>query len=623
LRHFIDPDVPQFLSGGGETGALMRSMNWTESPLGPPAHWPQSLRTVVGLMLNSKFPMFVAWGSELGFLYNDKYAEILGAKHPEAMGRRFTEVWSEIWEDIQPLIDKALAGEATYSEDLPLLVRRNGFEEQAYFTFSYSPLHDESGGVGGMFCAVTETTEEIAARSALQADRDDLERLFIQAPGFIAVLRGPEHVFDIVNDAYLQLVGHRDLIGKSVRSGLPEVATQGFIELLDQVYESGEPFVGRRLPVKLLRDRSGEAEDRYVDFVYQPVTDIKNAVTGIFVSGYDVTEQVRAEDALRRSEERLRGIFMQATGGIAQVDVTGRFTLVNKRYCEIVGYSEDELLTMSMQEITHAEDRPENVTLFKRLIEAGESFIIEKRYVRKDGTDVWVNNSVAPVRDASGRVGQVVAMVVDMTERKQAEHLQRTLVNELNHRVKNTLATVQAIARQTFRGEQSSAARETFEARLQALSNAHNLLTRENWLTVSIADLVEEVLAPYHRQRLALEGPDLRLEPRVALALSMVLHELATNAAKYGALSASQGMVVITWTVDDAASPGLSFRWEERGGPPVEPPTRTGFGSRLIERGLSAELDGEARIIFAPEGVVCEIKLRLDDAGVGEGLDAQ
>src|SRR5689334_18321256 len=136
-----------FLAGGGEMGALMRAHDWTSSPLGPPSGWPQSLRTVVSLLLTSKFPMFVAWGPELGFLYNDPYSEILGTKHPAALGRRFHDIWSEIWTDISPLIDRALAGEATFRENLPLTMRRKGYVEQTYFTFSYSPVRDETGGI--------------------------------------------------------------------------------------------------------------------------------------------------------------------------------------------------------------------------------------------------------------------------------------------------------------------------------------------------------------------------------------------------------------------------------------------------------------------------------------------
>ncbi len=163
-----------FLEGGGEVGALMRAHDWSTSPLGPPEAWPQSLRSVVGLLQNSQFPMFVAWGKDLGFLYNDAYADILGAKHPRALGARFYDIWSEIWDDISPLIDAAMAGQASYREDLPLVMNRKGFDEQTGFTFSYSPVRDESGHVAGMFCAVSETTRRIIVERAL---RDSEARL--------------------------------------------------------------------------------------------------------------------------------------------------------------------------------------------------------------------------------------------------------------------------------------------------------------------------------------------------------------------------------------------------------------------------------------------------------------
>src|SRR6185369_13958550 len=147
------------------------------SPLGPPDTWPQSLRTVVGLLLQSRFPMFVAWGRDLGFLYNDAYAEILGAKHPAALGRRFSDIWSEIWSDISPLIEAAMAGQAIYREDLPLLMNRKGYDEQTWFTFSYSPLRDESGQLAGMFCAVCETTQRVLAERALRESEGRLREL--------------------------------------------------------------------------------------------------------------------------------------------------------------------------------------------------------------------------------------------------------------------------------------------------------------------------------------------------------------------------------------------------------------------------------------------------------------
>ena len=166
-----------FLAGGGKTGALMRAHDWSESPLGPPDTWPQSLRTVVGLLLQSQFPMFVAWGPDLGFLYNDPYAEILGAKHPRALGRRFYDIWSEIWPDISPLIDAAMAGNATYHEDLPLLMNRKGYDEPTWFTFSYSPVRDESGKVAGIFCACSETTQKVLVERAMRESEARLREL--------------------------------------------------------------------------------------------------------------------------------------------------------------------------------------------------------------------------------------------------------------------------------------------------------------------------------------------------------------------------------------------------------------------------------------------------------------
>ncbi len=159
---------PDFLSGGGELGALMRAKEWTQTPLGPPEQWPQSLRTSVSTCLNCSFPILLWWGPDLVKLYNDAYAMILGAKHPAALGRPGREVWPEIWDTIGPMLQSALRGEAAPADDLLLLLRRYGYAEECYFSFSYSPIHDESGGVGGVFCPVIETTAKIIGARRLQ-----------------------------------------------------------------------------------------------------------------------------------------------------------------------------------------------------------------------------------------------------------------------------------------------------------------------------------------------------------------------------------------------------------------------------------------------------------------------
>jgi PAS domain S-box-containing protein len=293
-----------FLSGGGEVGAMMRAHDWSASPLGHPRGWPQALRTVVGLMINSKFPMFVAWGPELAFLYNDSYRDILGEKHPQALGRRFHDIWSEIWDDIHPLIERALAGEATYADRLFLVMNRHGYEEPTWFTFSYSPVRDEGGQIAGMYCACVEVTEQVLAEKYRNEENERFRALFEQAPGIMAVLRGPEHVFELTNQSYLQLIGHRDLLGKTAREALPEVTGQGFFELLDRVYTSGEPFVGHALPLRVQSEPGGPLVERFVDFVYQPIRDANGAVSGIFVEGSDVTPRKLIEDELRAANRQ-------------------------------------------------------------------------------------------------------------------------------------------------------------------------------------------------------------------------------------------------------------------------------------------------------------------------------
>ena len=294
----------RFLSGGGEVGALMRAQDWSRSPLGEPSTWPPALRSIVSLMLGSGFPMFCAWGDGLGFLYNDPYVPILGDKHPAALGTPFHDVWAEIWDDIHPLIERALGGQATYVEKLPLVMHRRGYDEQTFFTFSYSPARDDHGEVAGLHCACVEVTGQVLAERYRDEENKRLMTLFEQAPGIIAVLRGPEQVFEIANKSYMQVVGRGDLVGKTAREVLPEVEGQGFFELLDEVYRTGTPFVGHAVPIDVAREPNGLLERLYLDFIYQPIRNPAGNVVGIFVEGSDVTERKQIEDELRAANRQ-------------------------------------------------------------------------------------------------------------------------------------------------------------------------------------------------------------------------------------------------------------------------------------------------------------------------------
>jgi len=324
----------RFLDAPGDVARLMRAHDWRQSPLGPPDAWPQSLRSVVSLLLRSKFPMFVAWGPSLGFLYNDPYAEILGSKHPAAIGRPFKEIWFEIWDDIRELVDRAMAGEASFMENLPLTMTRNGYEELTWFTFSYSPVVDEQGDVAGMYCTCTETTSNMLSERMRSAESNRLMSMFEQAPGLFALTRGRSHVYEIANPAYFDFVGRNTILGLSVRDALPEL-DQHFIDQLTEVFDTGVPYIGRRIPVGL--KRGDRMEDRIVDFVFQPIVDDEGRVDGIFIQGTDITEQAVAELDAQLERRRLDAVIESLPSGVAIADDAGALLRVNAANREIWG----------------------------------------------------------------------------------------------------------------------------------------------------------------------------------------------------------------------------------------------------------------------------------------------
>ena len=294
-------------------GALMRAHDWARSPIGPPDTWPQTLKSAVSIMLPSKHIMFVAWGSELTFLYNDAYRPVFGRKHPWALGRPFSEIWSEVWTEVKPLVDTALTGEATWSENLPLVLARNGYPEECWFTFSYSPIRDENGDIAGIFCAAAETTEEVLAKRRLATERERQQLLFEHVPGFVGILRGPEHVFEYVNDAYEHVAGRRGFVGQTVRAAFPDLEGTGLFAALDHAFATGEPYVVRDVPLSLQRTPGAEPDPLILSFTYQPIIDEDGEVTGIFIQGQDVTQEHQALAALTHLNATLEEQVVERT----------------------------------------------------------------------------------------------------------------------------------------------------------------------------------------------------------------------------------------------------------------------------------------------------------------------
>ena len=432
-----------FLAHGGDMGQRMRAFDWSASPLGPPEGWPQALKTATGILLTSKFPMFLAWGPELRFLYNDAYADVLGGKHPAALGHAFEDVWAEIWSDIQSLVHRALGGESTYFENLPLTMSRKGYSEQTWFTFSYSPLRGGDGEAAGMFCVCTETTATVLAERERLDETERLRQLFDNAPGFMAVVRGPDHVFEMANASYQALVGRTDLIGKPVRAAVPEVEGQGLFEALDKVYQSGKPFSGRSVAIRLQRRPGSPSEERLLDFVFQPIFDPGGAVSGIFADGYDVTERIVAETALRESEERFRLIADSAPVPMWVTKLDRKRSFVNRAYVEFLGISYEEAVDFDWRTVIHPDDSARVVAESVAGEASLETFELVARY-RSRGEWRWVRSVSQPRRGPQGEHCGFIGVAHDITELKRAEAALREVNETLERRVTERTADLSA-----------------------------------------------------------------------------------------------------------------------------------------------------------------------------------
>jgi two-component sensor histidine kinase/PAS domain-containing protein len=318
-------------------------------------------------------------------------------------------------------------------------------------------------------------------------------------------------------------------------------------------------------------------------------------------------------DQRKRAEERLKFALDSGRMGSWDLDVATKAYEASD-LCKLnYGRRPDETFTFADLIATiHPEDRPRILAAIEAAIRDGADYDVEYRVVHPNGDLRWLHARGRAAQTADdGGVRRLAGVSLDITERKRAEEHQKLLVNELNHRVKNSLATVQSIAAQTLRSVAAPEFfRDAFETRLIALSQTHDLLTKESWASASLRDVFDvelHAMAGEDRVTFAYDT-DVRLNPKAAVALGMGIHELATNAVKYGALSTHEGRVSVDWIVQDHV---LRLTWTESGGPPVTPPARRGFGARLLERGLAAELSGEVELTYDAAGLICQMALPL------------
>ncbi|WP_420410399.1 sensor histidine kinase [Hoeflea sp.] len=445
---------------------------------------------------------------------NKAYEQVVMRGRDELIGRNLFDLFPNDGESGRRLRDSfnrvIETGEsdtlAYIPYDIPRPPELGGGMEQRYWTAVHTPVPGK-GGDRYVMQNTVDVTDIVRLRQAaslpfrraetqllerareaeeqhkaLMSESAEFRRLFQLAPGFFAVLSGPDHVFTFANDAYMRLVGERQLMGRTVREALPEVGEQGIVELLDQVYRTGNQYQAEAMRVMIRNPDGGKLEETYLDFSYDAIRDTEGKITGIFVQGSD-----RSEDVKR-------------------------------------------------------------------------------------------------------------------------QHRQRLLLAELNHRVKNTLASVQSIVSQTLRSAPDPAtARKNIGARLAALSKAHNLLSAQEWSSTDLAEIIGQEVAVFDPERISLDGPRFTLSPKASISLAMLVHELATNAVKYGALSSDTGNVAITWREEPDGV--LKLAWQETGGPSAFPPDGKGFGTRLIESIVSGEFGGAFEPSYREQGFSCIVTL--------------
>jgi len=298
-----------FLAGGGAMGERIRAFPWARTPLGDPDVWPRGLRTAVRVLLTTQHPIFIFWGHEHICFYNDAYSRSLGPeKHPSMLGAPGRESWDEIWPIIGPQIEQVMRGEgATWHENQLVPIIRHGALQDVYWTYSFGPIDEPefAHGVGGVLVICTETTEQVLAERRLSAQLQRFVQLFDQAPTFLAVLQGPDHVIEFANPGYLKLVGDRPVIGRRVADAIPESVSQGYLALLDEVYRTGKPYSATGARYSVATPPEGPTGERYLDFVYQPMTDSDGSVCGVLVQGVDVTSRAVVDRALALDRARL------------------------------------------------------------------------------------------------------------------------------------------------------------------------------------------------------------------------------------------------------------------------------------------------------------------------------
>ncbi|CAN5333221.1 PAS domain-containing protein [soil metagenome] len=426
-------------------GALMRARDWSRTSLGEPSGWSPTLRTMIAMLLSSRQPMSLAWGPQLVAFYNDGYIELYRRTHPHGLGEPLEVLWGESFQSMRNEIAAVMAGQAQWFDDVPLQLHGTG--EPNWFSFSWTPIRDESGQVAGMLNVANETTAKVLNAKRIAAEGESLAKLFDQSPSFMATVSGPDHRIEMANPSYLALVGRQSIeFGTPLARVLPDVAAQGYILALDRVYQSGEAMTGVDARYDVSTAGGAAFETRFVDFVFQPIKRADGTVCGIFIEGVDVTARSLAARALRESEARLldlnahlerevlersavRGRFWQISPDLLLVvNGSGTIESANPAWTSVLGWSAAEIESRSAFAKLHPDDVAPTIRAFEDLKDGKPILRFENRYLAQDGSYRWFAWAAAPVGESYYGSGRDITFEKAQTETLAARTAERDRV---------------------------------------------------------------------------------------------------------------------------------------------------------------------------------------------------
>lgn len=637
-------------------GERIRAHDWAATPLGSIEGWSPELRLATSLVLENGFPAVLVWGPDLVTLYNDAFRPILGAK-PEALGRSFADIWSEVWDEVGPIAERAFAGKSTFNKDYPVAVERSGGTEQAYFSFSYSPVRRLDGSVAGMVGMVVETTERLITESRIGVS-EERQAFLLKLSDALRPLSDPleikatacrvvgEHL-NADRSYYVEFDAAREVFVVEQdyhRAGdTPLAGTYPFADYGQplEIFKAGDPLLVE--DVATLPVMEGEISAHYEclgikSFVGVPLHKGGGLVAAVAATSarprrwtaaeasllvavaeriWEAVERARAEEALEASERRMRSLATGIPQLVFRSLGDGCRIWGSPQWIEFTGLSFEESLGHGWLDAVHSDERAETLAAWDGVEERGE-YYVEHRILHAASEEYrWHQTRASPLRDDDGRIVEWLGTSTDVEELRALQRRQELLVAELQHRVRNLLAMIRSIGRRTAASAGSvDDYAQHLEGRISALARTQALLTREIGRGVDLQNLVLDELEAQAAPpgRYMVKGDDVSLPPKAAEVLTLAVHELATNAVKYGALAQGDGRIEIGWSVEGAGGaepPRLRFTWTEFGVTMDSGPRREGFGTELITSRVPYELKGEGRLDFRSTGVAATIRFPL------------